>query len=115
MKYESPITITELPLRIQTHFNNEKESAILEAIKKVDIDVNKEELIKALQYDRHQYQKGYSDGYDDGFSARASDVAREIFEDIEKHLKNLARTGYVGDMSGIFDELKKKYESEGDK
>jgi hypothetical protein len=45
---------------------------------------------------------------------KAEDVAREIFEEIEKHLKNLCRTGYVGNMSGILAELKKEYtEGEG--
>ena len=34
-----------------------------------DINVNKEELIKALKYDRDQYEKGYDDGYDEGFNA----------------------------------------------
>ena len=29
-------------------------------------EVNKEELIKAMQYDRNQYDKGYQDGYLDG-------------------------------------------------
>ena len=31
------------------------------------ITVNKEQLEKALKYDREQYMKGYNDGYDDGF------------------------------------------------
>ena len=39
-----------------------QEDAVMTAIQKLDIDVNKEELIKALQYDRAQYEKGYADG-----------------------------------------------------
>ena len=32
----------------------------------LDCEVDKEELIKAMQYDRDQYDKGYQDGYLDG-------------------------------------------------
>ena len=46
----------------------------------------------------------YNAGY-----RKVSDVVREIFEDVEKHLKNLGRTGYVGNMSGILAELRKKH------
>ena len=30
------------------------------------VDVNKEELLKALDYDRKQYEAGYNDGFIDG-------------------------------------------------
>ena len=41
------------------------EDAVFKAIQKVDIEVDREELIKALQYDRNQYEKGYADGIKD--------------------------------------------------
>ena len=41
------------------------EDAVFKAIQKVDIEVDREELIKALQYDRSQYEKGYADGLKD--------------------------------------------------
>lgn len=37
------------------------EGDIIKAIKSYDIDVDKEELIKALNYDRNQYKAGYKD------------------------------------------------------
>lgn len=37
------------------------EEDIFKAIQKVDIRVNRDELLKALAYDRHQYEKGYAD------------------------------------------------------
>ena len=40
----------------------ELEGEIYRAIQKYAVDVNKEELLKALQYDRDQYDKGYQDG-----------------------------------------------------
>lgn len=54
--YESPIEI------IQTQMQMQMDEEILKAIQGVGIDVNKEELLKALAYDREQYSKGYKDG-----------------------------------------------------
>ncbi len=55
--YESPVNI------IYGEMQTQIEGEAFKAIQNVGIDVNKEELIKALQYDRGQYEKGYSDGY----------------------------------------------------
>lgn len=38
------------------------EQWVIEIIRKMGIDITKEGLIKALQYDRNQYEKGYQDG-----------------------------------------------------
>ena len=48
----------------KVHYELEKEldSTVTKAIQTVGINVDKEELIKALQYDRGQYEKGYKDG-----------------------------------------------------
>ena len=68
--YESPITgyvrstIEDL--------NVARDEAIVSTIREqYAIDCNREELIKALAYDRNQYNKGYSDGYE---------VARKTYE-----------------------------------
>lgn len=54
--YKSPI---ELILgEPRTEINNEIGKVILD----VGVSVDKEELIKALAYDRQQYEKGYEDG-----------------------------------------------------
>ena len=37
------------------------EGEILKAVQKIGVYVDKDELLKALQYDRNQYQKGYDD------------------------------------------------------
>lgn len=61
MSYIAPIQVdfvTEMIDRIQ----KDQEVAILGKIKMV-IDVDKDELLKALQYDRNQYDKGYQEGY----------------------------------------------------
>ena len=62
--WESPINIMEIQEPIIEQLNNEREEMVLKQIWKIGVDVNKEELIKALQYDRNQYEKGYKDGYE---------------------------------------------------
>jgi hypothetical protein len=55
MSYQSPIEV------IQTQMRNQIEGEIYKAVMNVGVNVDKEELLKALQYDRGQYQKGYKD------------------------------------------------------
>ena len=54
--YQSPIEIITKQIRTQFEDN------VFKAIQDYGILVDKEELIKALQYDRGQYEKGYADG-----------------------------------------------------
>ena len=58
--YESPINLIEK----QVAFDIEKtiEGEVWKVTKEIGVDVNKEELIKALRYDRDQYERGYYDG-----------------------------------------------------
>ena len=59
MAYESPITIVE---RIARSATEEMEDSIVRTISlHYGMTVNKEELKKALLYDRGQYDKGYED------------------------------------------------------
>ena len=74
--YESPIQT------IIGQMRTEYENGIYKAIQEQGVIVDKDELIKALQYDRNQYDKGYINGY----NRMASEVAREIFEDIKRTL-----------------------------
>lgn len=57
--YESPIKIIEM---IQNQMAIEYENDVLKCVKSYCPSVDKDELIKALQYDRNQYNKGYNDG-----------------------------------------------------
>lgn len=59
--YKSPIELFRVD-DIVKEVNEELDTYIYESIIKCGINVNKEELIKALQYDREQYYKGYEDG-----------------------------------------------------
>ena len=57
--YESPIQLTVGEMKMKY------EDEIYQCIQQYGINVDKEELIRALQYDRNQYEKGYRDGYRD--------------------------------------------------
>lgn len=71
--YESPIeTILG---ELQTQMIYEEENMVMQAVRNISINVDKKELIKALQYDRNQYDKGYADG--------KNDVLNQIREEIE--------------------------------
>ena len=62
--YESPIT------RIQNQFaeemvKKEEDQFMCEVRQTIGYNIDKPELIKALNYDRDQYDKGYQDGKSD--------------------------------------------------
>lgn len=54
--YESPITVFQKQIEMKI------EEEILKAVCETGVVVDKEELLKALKYDREQYEKGYADG-----------------------------------------------------
>lgn len=58
--YKSPVEliITDIQHQIAKHQDEEIYKAVLHYIPNID----REELIRALQYDRHQYAQGYADG-----------------------------------------------------
>ena len=56
--YQGPINIIE---NIQNAINESIDSQTLKAVLEVGIYVDKDELLKALAYDRGQYRKGYED------------------------------------------------------
>lgn len=58
--WESPVNI------ILTQMHNEFEGQVMNAIQKVGVIVDKEELVKAINYDREQYEKGFNDGVEYG-------------------------------------------------
>ena len=68
--YESPVEIMYGEMRSKI------ENAVYTAIQDVGIKVNKEQLISALMYDRHQYESGFKDG----MRAALLQVARSLTE-----------------------------------
>ena len=53
--YESPIKVFQSNLEMQL------EGEIINAVQRMNVTVDKDELIRALHYDREQYQKGFDD------------------------------------------------------
>ena len=57
--YESPITIIDAPMK---HIMEEREKEIvLQVQMQMGVQVDRDELLRALQYDRGQYEQGYAD------------------------------------------------------
>ena len=59
--YQSPIELFRTDPMIET-LKTETDEMIFRAVAHADVQVDRGELIKALQYDREQYEKGFSDG-----------------------------------------------------
>ena len=57
--YESPIEL--LTSTYLKELSNKQDEEILQCVIETGVKVDKEELIKALAYDRNQYDVGYSD------------------------------------------------------
>ena len=55
MNYQSPVDL------IISEMNMRMDGEIFKAVQNVGVNVDRDELLKALQYDRGQYQKGYND------------------------------------------------------
>jgi hypothetical protein len=70
--YRTPIEI------IYGQMQTQLEGDILKAVQSYGINVDKEELLRALQYDRNQYEKGYMDGKADAMAelVRCKDCKR---------------------------------------
>ena len=66
--YESPIRM------IVGEMETKMEADTMSVIQRYGIDVDKEELIKALNYDREQYEKGYAEGYEKGYLQAKADL-----------------------------------------
>ncbi len=58
--YESPIEV--IYSQVRTQLVEEEERQMLKAVHDVGVEVDRDELLKALRYDRDQYEKGFEDG-----------------------------------------------------
>lgn len=62
MVYQPPVVINTIYDDIATKIKEDTDTYICKTIRHMGIEVNKEELIKAINYDRGQYEKGFRDG-----------------------------------------------------
>lgn len=74
--WESPIEVVMGQLR--TSFDEGLEDERIRAIQEYGITVDKDELIKALQYDRNQYESGFAKGYTKGYEQGVRDYAQRV-------------------------------------
>lgn len=65
-KYESPITRIQNQL-LGEMVKKEEDQFMCEVRRTIGYQIDKAELIKALNYDRDQYEKGYQDGRSAGY------------------------------------------------
>lgn len=72
--YKSPIEKVYSELQMQ--IVQEEENTVMKAVRNVGLNVDKEELIRALQYDRNQYTKGYKDGKNDALEELRADISK---------------------------------------
>ncbi len=89
-KYESPIDVEIIPpmddMFTQAIIEQTENGIMAKVRYALQVNVNKEELIKALDYDRNQYEKGYKDALEDIGIAHPEpttyDHGREISRDM---------------------------------
>ena len=104
--YKSPIDVLQKQIRLQY------ENDILKAVQEYSITVDKEELLKALQYDREQYEKGFADGT--RAIARVLERLEEekTYKSITHRRGNIYRTRFVNniDIDKVIEIIKEEVE-----
>lgn len=82
--YEPPIKmiVKRVSKEIANECNDTHEKNLMEALRQAEFVVDKEEVFKALNYDREQYEKGFSDGFDEGKKAVAQYYLYEAYSRI---------------------------------
>ena len=68
--YQEPSMVDEIVKGV----DDKIEKMVCSAVVNCGVNVDKEELIKALNYDRQQYEQGYKDGYE-----KAKAEMREVY------------------------------------
>ena len=93
--YESPISMlfTE---PIYKAIQDEQGKVVVRAVQRMGVDVNEKELIKALAYDRGQYEKGFSDGIEESRIGLVRDGYKYpcVYCTEDLHCEKYAEPGY---------------------
>ena len=71
-RWKSPIDLQMFEESFATKILEDQTGCVIKTCVKMGVNVDKEELLKALAYDRDQYEKGYADGR----RARDSEIVR---------------------------------------
>ena len=92
--YKSPIEIMQLSDGFYRQQEDVQNKAVYSTVLKYGINVDKEELLKALKYDRGQYKKGYDDGFADGikvFAEKLKEYYPSIADGIDYTAKEMLK------------------------
>ena len=74
--YESPIHVGCIDELTSNWIEQTEDAIVAKARMVMQIDIDKEELRKALRYDRAQYAEGYAQGRRDGYKERDDEIVR---------------------------------------
>lgn len=91
--YKSPIEIIMGQMRM------EQENETYRVVQSYGVNVDKDELIRALQYDRGQYEKGYADGLrhrESEWISVEDDTPKNSMARVQVFLRNTAITDGIG-------------------
>ena len=83
-RYESPISM-KFTEGVMEQIRDSEDKLILRSCWNAGVRVDREELLRALRYDREQYETGYRDGYEAG----KTDGAVEAFDAIRAFIRSL--------------------------
>lgn len=109
--YESPIE--EIITQITKNIQQKEENCLMTTVEgTIGFRVDKDELIKALQYDRNQYEKGLQDGYIQAIKAMYEFVEMSLLtlkDDLSErsHGQYDAYTNIWGTLKKVLEEKEK--------
>ena len=89
--YDSPISIVYQD--IYSKIAEQIENDCVEVVQHYGFKVNKEELFKALKYDRNQYIRGYNHGFEKGFAEATQQLIRPTGEWVYNQYNGNANIG----------------------
>lgn len=113
--YKSPITT--FVERINADLRSEELKEVMRATVRLGVEVDKEELLKALRYDRKQYEKGLADGCRHNVDELRREVEKNTAEAIRAalHANRSSRDGItfklvdLETIDRVIDEFLKEY------
>ena len=108
--YESPITA--IVNEICSDIEKKEDKYIMECVRNVGITVDKDELVKALAYDRNQYDKGFADGFDDGYDDGYKEGLNKVCKDFQKVIEIVFSNEYPEDKEDELVDLLQEYRKE---
>lgn len=87
--YKSPIDVIQTLTNNLDNFydkvNAELEKEVVYRVRmETKINIDKDELFKALRYDRAQYEEGYADGHKDGYAKGFHDAVEHLKKSVEE-------------------------------